>query len=327
MQVVNSGRGRVTKALGVALLASLPAALATTAHATAPSSTLARLQDTWRETIRNKPTPGDGCFSAAYPSTAWTRVACSTKPAIPFIPRHGHGAFTVGNGNDYAAVVSSLISNGVGSFPSVTGVTKETGYGGQTNTYSLQLNSQFFTSAACNGHSGCLGWQQFVYSTSEGIAFMQYWLINYGSRCPTGGWSSYSGSCYKNSSEVSVPLQVISQLPNLKVTGKAVSGGSDTITLTTASHAYSATGSDTVTYLANSWKEAEFNIVGDGGGSAAKFNKGSKLTVNTALTDGATSAPTCESNDGTTGETNNLTLGSCTTAGGSTPSIQFTESD
>lgn len=156
---------------------------------------------------------------------------------------------------------------------------------------------------------------------------MQYWLINYGSRCPTGGWSSYSGSCYKNSSEVSVPLQVISQLPNLKVTGKAVSGGSDTITLTTASHAYSATGSDTVTYLANSWKEAEFNIVGDGGGSAAKFNKGSKLTVNTALTDGATSAPTCESNDGTTGETNNLTLGSCTTAGGSTPSIQFTESD
>jgi len=32
-------------------------------------------------------------------------------------------------------------------------------------------------------------------------------------------------------------------------------------------------------------------------------------------------------NSGSTGETNNLTLGSCTTAGGTSPSIQFTESD
>jgi hypothetical protein len=32
-------------------------------------------------------------------------------------------------------------------------------------------------------------------------------------------------------------------------------------------------------------------------------------------------------NDGSTGETNNLNLGTCTTASGTNPSIQFTESN
>jgi len=167
-----------------------------------------------------------------------------------------------------------------------------------------------------------------VYSSSEGIAFTQYWLINYCKKCPSGGgWSSYEGSCYKNSSEVSVTLQVITQLGNLKVTGTAADGGSDTIILTTPTKACSASGLDAVTDLGASWNAAEFNVVGDGGGSAAKFNKGSSIGVDIALTDGLTAAPTCEADDGTTGETNNLTLGKCTTSGGSTPSVAFTESD
>ena len=167
-----------------------------------------------------------------------------------------------------------------------------------------------------------------MYSSSEGIAFTQYWLINYCKKCPSGGgWSSYEGSCYKNSSEVSVTLQVITQLGNLKVTGTAADGGSDTIILTTPTKACSASGLDAVTDLGASWNAAEFNVVGDGGGSAAKFNKGSSIGVDIALTDGLTAAPTCEADDGTTGETNNLTLGKCTTSGGSTPSVAFTESD
>jgi hypothetical protein len=48
--------------------------------------------------------------------------------------------------------------------------------------------------------------------------------------------------------------------------------------------------------------------------------------VNIALTDGLTAAPVCQGNDGTTGETNNLNLGPCTATGGTTPSVQFTES-
>jgi len=52
--------------------------------------------------------------------------------------------------------------------------------------------------------------------------------------------------------------------------------------------------------------------------------------VKVVATDGSTAAPTCVSPSsyaGTTGETNNLTLKSCTAVGGSTPYIQFTESD
>ena len=310
--------------LGMAILAGLAGAPCAASAADAPSP---EAQAAWGAAIARVPVPREGCFKASYPSTEWRPVACKAAPARPYVPRNGHHGYTVGDGNDYSAVVQGLVSSGTGSFPSVTGVKSEKGYGGQANTYSIQLNSQFFTTPVCNGAatpSSCLGWQQFVYSNS-GVAFMQYWLINYGSRCPSGGWMAYSGDCYRNSNAVSVPTQPIAQLAHLKLTGTAVSGGTDTFVMTTASEAYSTTGNDSVVDLASAWDAAEFNIVGDGGGSSAKFNKGSKITVLIALKDGSSAAPTCKSDDGTTGETNNLTLGSCTASGGS-PSVQFTES-
>lgn len=312
----------------VRLLGFAMAALPSLAAAAAPAaSSDAQLREGWRTVMAHKPVPQEGCFKADYPSTDWARVACTAAPNRPYVPRHGHRGYTVGNGNDYSAVVTGLVSSAVGSFPTVSGLKSETGYNNQPNTYSLQVNSQFFTTTVCNGAtnpSSCLGWQQFVYSNS-GVAFMQYWLINYGSPCPSGGWMAYSGDCYRNSAAVSTPTQVITQLGNLKLSGSAVSGGIDTFVFTTASSAYSVTGRDSVVNLAKAWNAAEFNVVGDGGGSAAKFNRGTSLTVKIALTDGLTAAPTCQANDGTTGETNNLTLGSCSVSGGSTPSVTFTE--
>ena len=61
--------------------------------------------------------------------------------------------------------------------------------------------------------------------------------------------------------------------------------------------------------LAGYWNATEFNVIGDGGGSEAQFNRGSSVKVNIALDDGSSTAPTCQAHDGTTGETNNLTLG------------------
>jgi len=75
------------------------------------------------------------------------------------------------------------------------------------------------------------------------------------------------------------------------------------------------------------WKQSEFNVVGDAGGSRADFNEPVSITVKVALTDGSSSAPTCVADDGTTGESNNLNLGSCSTASGSSPYIQFVESN
>jgi hypothetical protein len=80
-------------------------------------------------------------------------------------------------------------------------------------------------------------------------------------------------------------------------------------------------------YISQVWNTGEFNVVGDAGGSEAEFNSGASITANLAVSDGSSRAPSCVADSGTTGESNNLNLGSCTASGGSTPSIQFTESN
>ena len=315
----------VAFAAAVLASASMPSAFAQTATPeVATVSAEALMQENWRETIARTSVPHEGCFTAEFPNAVWVEASCSVAPDKVYVPRGHNGPQTVGNGADYAATVTNLMSAAVGTFPTVTGVTSEKD--GSANVYSIQLNSNFMSTAACNGHSGCLAWEQFVYSSSESSAFMQYWLIDYGNSCPSG-WNSYDGSCYKNSAAVTVPKEPITSLSTLKLSGTAVSGGNDTLVFTAGTKAYSTTGKDTVTDLASAWKQAEFNIIGDGGGSKATFNKGAKVTVKVAVTHGSTTAPTCASNAGTTGETNNLTLGSCTGVSGSTPYIQFTESD
>lgn len=324
MKFNHSTNGRVAKLLGIVAAAGLTSTwLATAAQA-------ADTADTWNRIISKTPVPHAGCFKASYPSTIWKEVPCQVAPAVPFLPSNGAGSQTVGNGHDYAAEVSStLISAGLGSFPVVKRLETEED-GGEFNSYSLQLNSNFMSgSPACDGAavpSECLAWEQFVYSAAPyNQAFMQYWLINYNTTCPAG-WNTYSNDCYKNSTSVRVPLQAINQLKHLSLSGTAVARRKDTLVLTTKTDAYSTTGKDTVTYLADYWTGSEFNVIGNGGGSQAVFNAGTSLTVQIDLTDGQTTAPTCASNAGTTGETNNLNLGRCTAAGGSTPSISFVES-
>ena len=318
---------RTVPAVSAAVLAILCQSPAF-AQAAEPEATTvsaeAMMQENWRETIARTSVPHEGCFEAEFPNAVWVEAACTVAPDKVYVPHGRPGPQTVGNGADFAASVSNLISSAVGTFPTVTGVTKETD--GSSNVYSIQMNSNFMSTAACSGHSGCQAWEQFVYSSQEKAAFMQYWLIDYGNSCPSG-WNSYDGSCYKNSAAVSVPTQPITSLAQLKLSGAAVSGGNDTLVFTTPTKAYSTTGKDSVTYLATAWKQAEFNIIGDGGGSKATFNKGSSITVKVAVSHGSTAAPSCASNAGTTGETNNLTLGSCSGVSGATPYIQFKESN
>ena len=322
----NKGIARAVFAAGALVAAtSSPAFAQSVAPEAATVGAEALMQENWRETIARTGVPHEGCFQAEFPNAVWVEASCTVAPDKVYVPHgHGGGPQTVGNGVDYAAKVTNLMSAAVGTFPTVTGVTSEKD--GSANVYSIQLNSNFMSTAACNGHSGCLAWEQFVYSSQEQAAFMQYWLIDYGNTCPSG-WNAYQGSCYKNSAAVSVPQQAISTLSQLKLSGSAASGGNDTLVFTTPTRAYSTTGKDSVTYLATAWKQAEFNIIGDGGGSKATFNTGSSVTVKLAVTHGSTTAPTCASNAGTTGETNNLTLRSCSGVSGATPYIQFVESN
>jgi hypothetical protein len=301
------------------------------AHSRGPSPNITRLQS-WRTAVAHEPAPGKGCYTAAYPLTTWKKVACITAPNRPYIPRSsGGGGLTVGDGNDYAAVTSTLTSNAVGSFPKARRLKSETDYG-RANVYSIQLNSNFMSGdPACAGAdkpSQCLGWLQFVYSSSEHASFMQYWLIRYTGgtvHCPAG-WNSFTPDCYKNSSAVSTPQEPVTDLPKMNLSGNAVNGGLDTLVYTDGTNAYQTTGEDSVMYLSQGWTGSEFNIIGDGGGSQAVFNAGTALTVEIDLTDGTTGAPTCQPHDGTTGETNNLNLKKCNATGGTVPQVKFHES-
>lgn len=305
----------------------------------------------WRKSMMKIKPPSGGCFQATFPSTLWELAPCRAASVhahplphpLPRI-RNLRRSQTTGDGNDYALVANGLISETVGSFPSVNNVTSESSVGVPAfggggilgpNEYTLQINTNAnSTSSACSGGaSGCTVWQQFIYATDyettgSAAVFMQYWLLGYGAQgaaCP-GGYYTSGTSCYRNSSSTSAPNVPITDLGSLTLTATAVSGGDDTVTFANGTQAYSVSEADSVLEIGTVWNESEFNIVGNAGGSQAVFNPGAAITVNVAAQFGSTAAPGCASNAGTTGETNNLNLGPCTTAGGATPSIQFTES-
>ena len=286
-----------------------------------------------------------GCFNAEYPSYVWEKTTCKVAaPRVrPVLKLHADEPQVTGNGNDYVAQSSGLTSAAVGTFPTVTGVTSErsvgvAAFGGGgilgANEYSIQLNTNFTGSTpVCAGHSGCTNWQQFIYATDyatagQGAVFIQYWLIGWGSSsCPSGWGSDGGGDCFRNSNITTAPDESPLSLAKYTLTGTAVAGGNDTVVFNDGTHAYQVTEPDSINDIATVWRQSEFNIVGDAGGSRANFNRGASITVKLALTDGSTAAPSCVANSGSTGETNNLTLGTCTASSGSSPSISFKESD
>jgi len=313
-----------------------------------------------------QPHPRKGVFEASYPSIGWEKVECAEAPGYrSALPKITNREDVTGNGFDYVAQAPSghLFTSVVGSFPTVTGVKTEKsvgvpafGDGGilGTNEYTLQVNTNFFHSAACGSFSGCIAWQQYVMSTKTPVSltsnqltnktevFIEYWLINYGvdngsNICPSGfidGGADAEGpgdDCVQNTPAAAIAngQLPITDLASLKLSGSATAGGTDAATVTFGGKAFTATVKDSFTDIARGWSRAEFNVLGNAGGSEAVFNTGSTITAKIAVSDGSTTAPTCvppADIDGTTGETNNLTLGSCTATSGSAPSIEFTES-
>jgi hypothetical protein len=293
--------------------------------------------ETWRASMSQVPLPSSGCFEASYPMTTWQEVPCTTPPPDPLGPANGFLPETVGSGTDYTAETVGLISRATGSFASVTGLTNESDSATMVaDDFTLQLNSNPFASpAACQGATNpavCQGWQQFAFvnlaSANQAYAFMQYWLLNYGT-CPAGWTNSPAGSsnCYFNS-KFSHPIapQTIANLAHLSLLGIAASQGTDTVMASTTGGNLYAYGQDSVLNLSQGWQAAEFNVFGLGSYSQAQFNSGATVVVVTSVDDGTTNAPACLS-EGFTGETNNLTLvNPCCAMTGSPPRIVFTES-
>ena len=140
------------------------------------------------------------------------RRATSLSVSAPNEPKRGKQ--TVGNGADYVAQAPKghFFTSVKGSFPETSGVKSEKGVGVSAfgdggvlgpNEYTLQVNTDFHYSAACDGYSYCQAWQQYVLSTNadsltsirltgKTVVFIEYWLINYGvdeggaNICPRG---------------------------------------------------------------------------------------------------------------------------------------------
>jgi hypothetical protein len=286
----------------------------------------------WQGAIASVPLPGAGCFSASYPSLEWHATACVDAPRVAFAP----GPHTVGDGHDYTAVTASPITKAVGSFvgvsPKVTEKGQYNGSGAQVaNTYSLQLNSQFFTTPRCAGSSTpakCRGWQQFVYDTHANLVFMQYWLIDYSASCPSG-WFTFGHDCYTNSNAIvfSGPKLKAADLATVRLTGTAARNGRDTIQFANKGHASSVSNADSVVSLAQRWNTTEFDVVGDGGGGSANFGAKTTFSAQTALTSASHVAPKC-ARGGFTAETNNLVLAHTPAIGSAaTPTMRSSQSN
>jgi hypothetical protein len=318
----------------VVAVAGINGATASAASRPLPRTTLA-----WQAQIGRVPAVGSGCFQASFPTLAWHAVKCVTAPARPFapaLPRKGTPD-TVGNGVDYSAVVSGSISKATGTFTGVSSKISEMGQiGGSgseySNEFSLQLNTQFFSGspacAAAKSPSKCQAWQQFVYTTDSNIVFMQYWLIDFNTTCPSG-WIEYSTDCYTNSSASTLSGAALTakSLATLSLSGSAKSGGNDQAEVISGGHATLATGKDSKIDLAPHWNTSEWGVYGDGGGGEAIFGKSNTLEAVTALTATSSAAPTCVK-EGFTGETNNLKLGATPALGSeSSPTLASRQTD
>jgi Ig-like domain CHU_C associated len=293
-------------------------------------------RQTWRRRMAQTPRPKKGCFVSTYPQTTWQEVRCVAPPQRPLLPRKGKGVqpATVGEGVDYSSQTTANTLTAEGSFDSVSGVTSEIG-GGAANAYSLQLNTNFFATTTCSGAQiGCQGWEQYDLinggTLGQATAFIQYWLINYGSLCPNG-WISFNAvDCWRNSHfGVGLPTQSIATLEEQALTGVAASGSADdSLALSIGSQLYSVTGDNVFPDLGQHWNATEFNVFGPGNASEAVFNTGSTIVVRTAVDSGTTAAPSC-AREGFTAETNNLTLVGTPVPESEAqwPSIVFTESN
>jgi len=304
----------------------------------------------WRGFMSKNPPPKVGCFVITYPSTTWNATKCVTAPPIPLT--HSLMPSTVGGayGDWVAESPSTLIGSSVGGFSSVTGLTSESDSSAGSNRYSLQVNTNTFsTTTSYTGGQMATGWEQFVYLNYvgcygtlctacfvSGCTYIQYWLIGHDSSCtsytaPPGGtsWSYFAGTateasgCYANGPAVSAPSEAATNLANMLMIGfsnyeSSTYGSIDEGEFCVSDTCYGMGVTDQVLNLYQNWQDSEFNIFGYGGGSEANFNSGTTITITNGLTDqnGNIISPSCPSSPFSyTAEENNLNLGPCLTSG------------
>ncbi|GGA93422.1 hypothetical protein GCM10011491_21940 [Brucella endophytica] len=308
----------------------------------------------WREEMQNIVPPGPGCYHSKYPSKALNEIPCiktsTTEPAPP-VPKVSKRASKIvdGGSDNYffePGIVSSssYLSYATGSFPSVTDVKSVTSVGGTGDSkldgqYSLQLNTNYFTTQACGNAPECYGWQQFMYqnqgSSGGGEVTVRSWLVNYPEKC-LSDWTRQDKdgqpSCYMEEMGPA-PLIPVTQLTDVTLTGYVnKSNTGQNVAILQFGPEQVTVSRDNYLGLGSDWTQAEFNIFGVDDETKAEFDPGASMTVklNAQYNVGRFYylSPKCIRSESTAAESNNLTLGDCIADKGGElhPYIQFTQS-
>ncbi len=311
-----------------------PPAVSPIADASSASTTKDPRLEEWHTAIMKVPSPKDGCFTASYPGATWIEVPCESVPVGPSLGSHGGkhekrsegasqvggggGDLTVGHGTDFFAQMSGPIFRATGSFPSVKGDTL-------SNAYSVQLNSNEFSSALTNTlcarstneagagplSSQCNAWQQAAYlnaGSGSGL-FFQYRVLNYDAPCFFLGfdWTPDGNDCFMNSASVpNVPLLPVTDLSSMSL--EMVAGSSDTIKMSIEGQAYMASFPSVLGLNLGSWNTAEFGVFGP---SKSQVNLSPDTSIVTQIvTEPPQNTPTCTTTipGVATFESNNLSL-------------------
>jgi len=314
-------------------------------------------REAWRKSMVRVASPKAGCYQASYPSTEWREVRCTTTLKHPYYPERKQGKgpvpFNIGGNttSDFSLDTAGTISLAEGSFRSVnpSNLTETGNINGnppaQPNSFSLQINTnQWLNPGICPGY--CALAQQFVFSTNGCSAgpcvFIQIWLLGE-SPCPAGFTTSGVSDCFTDT--IAMPVTgttvTIADLAGLTLTGTAqIGGGYDTVVLSTPNgmlfkgQALDAGWPGLQLGESGNWHVAEFNVFGDCCSDQAIFSTPATLVLQTSVTDGTNNPPTCL-NQSFTAETNNLNLADvtnttnlvCCPYGGTSPNIQFMETN
>jgi hypothetical protein len=316
----------------------------------------------WRKALLTNHASKRGCFRATEPSLTWEEMPCgpatnaphrvperllsrepSTGPGVtpPAAVEHlisGTNAFNV------SVAGQGTLADALGWFPFESGGTGESDNNGSAiapggNSYELQLNTNTFPTPACNGQSGCQGWEQFIYGANEQQAYIEFSLVGYSGSCPAPYGNSYSISggrqvCFYNTDYLSPPSVAASNLNkgvmlHAETTNNAVGSPTDYMDFDDGTTVHELIEFSELG-LASAWTSAEFNIYGDGNNTQAFFGNPTSLQVQVDTTlKGSTSTapPSCSSVGQGTSESNTLFLnGSCCTFGRGATGARFSES-
>jgi hypothetical protein len=287
-------------------------------------------QEEWRKAMSRKAPPKKGCFTAAYPKMDWVEVQCAPVTSGFHWPALGN---TSGNNNTFFATAIGVgsLTGAMGSFDSVSGATSvKDSITNQTDTFSLQLNTNFFPVSLCTDGSTC-GWQQFVFGSFgcedlnnnnqlTDCVFIEYWLRDW-TPCPMG-WTQVTDGTRNHcvvlrGGALVMPHQSITSLKNLSLAARLqVTSDSDpaqnsvVAIFGTGGTMFSVSDEDFLDLGLNLWwQDAEFNVFGQDKASQARFNSPTTLVVRTQIDyTGGNMAPDCFFDVGFTRESNNLNL-------------------